>query len=202
MVGTFNQPEFVICDMNLLRTLPEQEILCGFGEIVKHAAIADAGMFSYLEENYEKALALDPDVIERLVSDSVVIKSAVVNRDEKETGERRKLNFGHTFGHAIEKTGHILHGQAISIGMVVAAALSVRRGYLPAGEAARIKALLNHLKLPTRLRLDRQKALDAIRRDKKREGDHINFVLLRGIGDALIEEISIQELEAVINEPC
>ena len=102
MVGVFNQPEFVICDMKLLKTLPEKEVLCGLSEIVKHGAIADAELFSYLEKNHEKALGLDTKVIERLVYDSVVLKSTVVNKDEKESGERRKLNFGHTLGHAIE----------------------------------------------------------------------------------------------------
>ncbi|MEA1949641.1 MAG: 3-dehydroquinate synthase family protein, partial [Thermodesulfobacteriota bacterium] len=101
MVGVFSQPEFVICDLNLLNTLPQKEVLCGLAEIVKHAAIGDGDLFEYLEEHYRKALALDSAVIERLVYDSVVIKSAIVNKDEKEKGERRKLNFGHTFGHAI-----------------------------------------------------------------------------------------------------
>jgi 3-dehydroquinate synthase len=91
---------------------------------------------------YEKALALNPEVIEKLVYDSVVIKSGVVNRDEKETGERRKLNFGHTFGHAIEKTIKVPHGEAISVGMVVAAALSVKRGLLSQKKADRLTGLL------------------------------------------------------------
>ncbi|MGD9278532.1 MAG: 3-dehydroquinate synthase family protein, partial [Desulfobacterales bacterium] len=96
MVGVFNQPEFVICDLNLLNTLPQKEVLCGLAEIVKHAAIGNADLFKYLEEHYQKVLALDTGVIERLVYDSIVIKSAIVNKDEKEKGERRKLNFGHT----------------------------------------------------------------------------------------------------------
>lgn len=200
MVGVFNQPEFVICDMNLLRTLPEREILCGFAEIVKHAAIANADLFSYLEKHYEKALDLDTDVIEKLIYDSVVIKSSIVNRDEKEEGERRKLNFGHTFGHAVEGTTGVPHGEAVSLGMVVAAALSVKRGHLPAEDSERIEGLLRKLKLPTRLQIDQEGVLDALRKDKKRKGDSINFVLLHGIGNAVVEEISIKELEAVINE--
>lgn len=200
MVGVFNQPEFVICDMNVLRTLPEREILCGLAEIVKHAAIGDANLFTYLEEHYERALELDTEVIERLVYDSVVIKSTIVNRDEKEEGERRKLNFGHTFGHAIEKTTGVPHGEAVSAGMLVASALSAKRGHLPAGEAERIEKLLKKLKLPTRLQLDGDTVLDALRKDKKRKGDSIDFVLLHGIGNAVVEKISIRELEAVVNE--
>jgi 3-dehydroquinate synthase len=200
MVGVFNQPEFVICDMNLLKTLPEREILCGFAEIVKHAVIGDADLFSYLEEHYEKAMALDAEVIEKLVYDSLVIKSSTVNSDEKEKGERRKLNFGHTFGHAIEKTTGVPHGEAISGGMLVASALSEKRGHLPREDLERIQGLLDKLKLPTGLQIDRERVVDALRKDKKRKGDSINFVLLHGIGHAVVEEISIKELEGVVNE--
>jgi 3-dehydroquinate synthase len=200
MVGVFNQPEFVICDMSLLKTLPEREILCGLAEIVKHAAIADVDLFSYLEENYEKALKLDQEVIGKLVYDSVLIKSTIVNRDEKEKGERRKLNFGHTFGHAIEKTAGVPHGEAVSSGMTVASALSEKRGCLTAEDAERIEKLLRKLKLPTRHQLDGKRVLDALRKDKKRQGEKINFVLLHGIGNAVVEKISIKELEAVLNE--
>lgn len=198
MVGVFNQPEFVICDTALLKTLPEKEVLCGFAEIVKHAAIADARLFVYMENHCEKALALDTGVIEKLVHDSVVIKSSIVNRDEKEKGERRKLNFGHTFGHAIEKTASIPHGEAVSAGMVLASALSVKRGRLSSGDAKRIETLLKKLKLPTGFKADRKTLLDALRKDKKRERDSIHFVLLQGIGNAIVEEIPIEELEAAV----
>ncbi|QTA87950.1 3-dehydroquinate synthase [Desulfonema magnum] len=200
MVGVFNQPEFVICDLNLLKTLPESERLCGFAEIVKHAAIADPDLFAFLEENHEAALELDTKVIEKLVCDSVVIKSSVVNQDEKEKGERRKLNFGHTLGHAIEKTAHVRHGEAVSAGMVAACAISVNRGCLAIEDAKRVETLLHNLKLPTRLEADRENALDALKKDKKREGEHINFVLLDAIGHAIVEEIPIRELEKVIRK--
>ncbi len=199
MIGVFNQPEFVICDMNLLNTLPEREVLCGFAEIVKHAVIRDAEMFVFLESHVDNALALENEIIERLVYDSVVIKSDIVNKDEKEKGERRKLNFGHTFGHAIEKTAQIPHGEAISVGMAIASDLSVKRGLLKHQDAERIKALLKRLKLPVQIRVDKEKILDALKRDKKRERDKINFVLTDTIGHAVIKEISIQELEAVLN---
>ncbi len=200
MVGVFSQPEFVICDMEMLRTLPKPEILCGFGEIVKHGLIADEPMLRFLEENTEKALELDAGVIERLVYDSVRIKSDIVNQDEKESGERRKLNFGHTFGHAVEKVARVPHGQAVSIGMMVAARLSERRRYISAADVSRIRNLLERLGLPVDIRMDAQAALDALRRDKKRQGDYIHFVLLRTIGEAVVEEIPITELEAVIHE--
>lgn len=198
MVGVFNQPEFVICDMDLLRTLPEKELVNGFGEIVKHAAIGSRNMFDYIEETYEKALALNIEVLEKLVYDSVVIKSDVVNRDEKETGERRKLNFGHTFGHAIEKTAKIPHGEAISIGMVVAGALSVKRGLLSQKMADRLTGIIRKLRLPVSINMDIDEILDALKRDKKREGNSIYFILLEDIGKAVIEEIALNELETVL----
>lgn len=198
MVGVFNQPEFVICDIDLLSTLPEKELVNGFGEIVKHAAIGSRNMFDYIEERYEKALDLNIEVLEKLVYDSVVIKSDVVNRDEKETGERRKLNFGHTFGHAIEKTAQIPHGEAISIGMVVAGALSVKRGLLSQKTADRLTGIIRKLRLPVRINMDIDEILDALKRDKKREGNSIYFILLEDIGKAVIEEIAINELENVL----
>lgn len=200
MVGVFNQPEFVICDMNLLKTLPEKELSCGLAEVIKHAAIADRGMFSYLEEHYGEALKLDFEVMEKLVYDSLVIKSSIVSRDEREKGERRKLNFGHTFGHAIEMTTGFPHGEAVSVGMVLASELSTKRGYLPVEDAGRIEGLLQKVRLPTRLRGLGGELVDALRKDKKRKGDSIHFVLLHGLGNAVVEEISIKELEAVIND--
>ena len=197
MVGVFNQPEFVICDPGLLKTLPEKEVSSGFAEIVKHAAIGDARLFSYLEEHHEKAFHLDEEVIEKLVYDSLVIKSSIVERDEKETGERRKLNFGHTLGHAIEKTAGVLHGEAISAGMVFASSLSSIKGYLSAEDAKRIEELLIRLRLPTRFQRDRKKVFDALRKDKKRREDSLHFVFLQGIGHAIVEVISIKDLEAM-----
>ena len=198
MVGVFNQPAFVICDLELLKTLPPEQVQCGMAEIVKHGAIADAGLFAFLEENAEAAAALQPDVVERLVGDSVRIKAGVVNRDEREQGERRKLNFGHTFGHAVEKTTGVAHGQAVSVGMVIAAVLSVRRGMLARTEALRLVRLLQRVQLPVALAFDAGRALDALRRDKKREGDRLHFVLLETLGGAVVETVPLDELEAVL----
>ena len=200
MVGIFNQPEFVICDMNLLKTLPVKERQNGFSEIVKHAALGDAELFSYLEKHYQKAIDLDAATIENLVYNSVSIKSSIVNLDEKETGERRKLNFGHTFGHAFEKTRGVPHGEAVSVGMVVASELSVKKGYLSLEDGKRIEKLLHALKLPTRFPFDGARVLGALRKDKKREGDEIYFVFLQGIGCAAVKKISMVDLEAMANE--
>lgn len=200
MVGVFNQPEFVICDIDLLETLPEREVRCGFAEIVKHAIIGDPQLFSYLEENCEKAVELDREVIERLVRDSVSLKASIVGRDEKEKGERRKLNFGHTFGHALEKAGPIPHGEAVSAGMVLASSLSVKRGLLSRQDFERIKGLLSKLRLPTALPMELKFLLDALKRDKKREGVNIFFVFLQGIGDPVLEQISLKGLEALARD--
>jgi 3-dehydroquinate synthase len=199
MVGVFNQPEFVICDLNLLSTLPKNEILNGMAEVVKHGAVEDASLFEYLEKYIEKALALDIEVIEKLVYDSVVIKSAIVNQDELEKGARRKLNFGHTFGHAFEKTTGVPHGEAVSAGMVMASSLSVKRGCLSADDAGRIKTLLQRIGLPVNIHSEGKRVFDALKKDKKRQGDHIYFVLLNGIGHAFVDQIPIKELEALFD---
>jgi len=195
IVGLFSQPEFVICDLNLLSTLSQRELLNGFAEIIKHAAIYDAILFRFLEENHEKALALEKDTIARLVYDSVKIKASVVSRDEKEKGERRKLNFGHTFGHAFEKTKGILHGEAVAAGMIVACELSVKKGFLEARELERIKRLIKLYGLPVELPCDRAKVFDAMKKDKKRYDDLLRFVFLSGIGSAVVREIPISELK-------
>jgi 3-dehydroquinate synthase len=129
------------------------------------------------------------------VYDSIKIKSDVVNRDEKEKGERRILNFGHTIGHAVEKVTGISHGKAVSIGMAAAAALSEGRGLLSHTDKERIIKLIKNLRLPVGLNADRQRILDAMKRDKKREGNNIHFILLHGLGNAVVEDISIKELE-------
>jgi 3-dehydroquinate synthase len=195
MVGLFHQPEFVICDPGVLKTLPQKEISCGLAEIVKHAAIADADLFAYLEQHHEDILALDRQAIEKLVWASVRIKSSIVCRDEAEKGERRLLNFGHTFGHAIEKVTGAAHGEAISTGMVMASVVSVKRGLLSAQEDRRLCSLLKKLKLPNDFTISTQSVFDAVTKDKKRAGDRIHFVLLNGIGHAVVEPITIEELK-------
>ena len=194
IVGVFNQPEFVICDLSLLVTLPDREISSGFAEIVKHGAIADAGLFSFLEANAAKALSLDLSVIETLVYKSVKIKAAVVNQDELETGERRKLNFGHTFGHAIEKTTGISHGEAVSVGMVIASEVSEANDLLTHADTQRLQRLLQSLALPTQIEVDADLVWEALQKDKKREGDTIHFVLLEQIGSAVVRRLSVEEV--------
>jgi 3-dehydroquinate synthase len=205
MIGVFNQPEFVICDMNMLKTLPKKEILCGFAEIVKHALIADANMLNFLEKNLRKAVALNSRIIEKLVFRSVVIKSDVVNQDEREKGLRRILNFGHTIGHAIEKcSGTYSHGEATSVGMLAISALSVRKGWLKPEEYTRIEMLIRSIGLPVRVRIPASSVADAVRKDKKREGKSIHVVFLKGIGNTTVEKMDVGKLVGLIkgNDVC
>jgi 3-dehydroquinate synthase len=197
MVGVFSQPEFVICDLSLLATLPRGELLNGFAEIIKHAVICDKELFDFLEKNCKKALSLDRDITGKLVYDSVKIKSMIVSRDEKEKGERRKLNFGHTFGHAFEKRAGLPHGEAVAAGMVKASEISVKKGLLKKEELERIKKLIKRFGLPLKAVSDRNKVFDAIKRDKKRNDSSLHFVLLSGIGISVVQEIPISELEKV-----
>ncbi len=198
MVGTFNQPEFVICDIDLLKTLPENEIRCGLGEIVKHAIIADEELFALLEEHSDKILALDKELVEKVVTDSLLIKSDIVNRDEREANERRLLNFGHTVGHAVEKATGLTHGEALGVGITAASKLSKKRGLLSHADYQRIIALLKKLHLPTETEVSDEELVQAIRLDKKREGEALNMVLITKIGHALVEKISLDELEEAI----
>lgn len=194
MVGVFNQPHFVIADTGLLSTLPPEEIAAGLAEIVKHGCIMDADYFDYIESHCQAIAALDLEVMQKLIHGSVVIKADVVNRDEREVGERRKLNFGHTIGHALEKTLGISHGAAVSVGMAMAADFSRQKGLLGDADAERLKSLLKRLNLPTQIDFDARRVLDALGKDKKRESSQIKFVLLEKIGKAVVQDIAIEEL--------
>lgn len=202
MAGTVRQPRFVLCDLSVLATLPPSELRNGFAEIVKAAAVADAGLFEFLERNVKGLLHLDPDPTAGALAGAVRVKAAVVGRDEEDRGERRILNFGHTIGHALEKVERIPHGLAVSAGMSLAAEISVRRGILAEDEARRLRRLLAAFGLPARLgrRMKAAKVLDAVYHDKKRTGGTIDFVLLRSIGRAVVEPIRTGELEEIFRD--
>lgn len=200
MVGVFMQPEFVICDTTLFKTLEKKEFISGFAEIIKAAAIRDVELFEYLEQNAEKALAYDEEVLEKVIHDSVNIKALVVQNDEKEKGERRILNFGHTFAHSIEKNTGMLHGEAVSIGMVLAAKASVKLGLLTEADVNRIVTLLTKYRLPVKMELEKSKVYDALLKDKKREGDAIHLVLLNGLGKACVQKVPITKIEEIVND--
>ncbi|HEY8123085.1 MAG TPA: 3-dehydroquinate synthase [Myxococcota bacterium] len=188
LVGAFHQPKLVWIDAATLRSLPRRELLAGLAEGVKHAAIRDAKLFALLERELERLLALDPEVLLPFLARNCAIKAGVVSRDERESGERMLLNFGHTLGHAVEalsKYRGVLHGEAVAMGMAFAARRSEELGLAAPGSAVRLVALLARAGLPTELPpFPRRAYLDAISADKKRRDAHIRFVALRMIGSA------------------
>jgi len=200
IVGTFRQPRFVLCDLDLLTTLPRREILCGMAEIVKHALIKSMSYFEFLEKERQSLQDLDGRVVFHAVDQSVRIKTEVVQGDAEEAGERRLLNFGHTLGHAIEKQKGLSHGEAVSLGMVFAARISSARGMISSRSVERILSLLKSLNLPTETAVDWDLVLEDIRKDKKRRGAGIYFVLLREIGLAQDEMLSYGEIKEHIDD--
>jgi 3-dehydroquinate synthetase len=197
-VGVIRQPSFLLYDQNFLTTLPEKEWRNGFAEIIKHAAIKDAAMFKELESKdlsfYQKRKKIALDLIQR----NAVLKSKVVQEDEFEKNERRKLNFGHTLAHAIETQYNLLHGEAVAIGMVFASQLSEK--LLGFRNHERLVKTIEQYSLPTTLEFDKQKAFDVLRSDKKKEADFMNFILLEKIGKARIEKIPLKNLNNYLRE--
>lgn len=192
MVGTINQPSFLLYDISLLKTLPDNEWRNGFAEIIKHAAIMDAALFRELEKRDVAYFQKNKAALQKLVQRNALLKTKVVKEDEFEKDKRRQLNFGHTLGHALEKEYELMHGEAVAIGMVFAAKLSA--DLLHFNQAGKLVKLIGQYGLPTASRYDKQKAFDLLLSDKKREGEQINFVLLEKIGKATIKKIGLQEI--------
>ena len=188
LVGAFHQPKLVWIDAATLRTLPRRELLAGLAEGIKHAAIRDAELFAAIERDLARLLALDPEVLLPFLARNVAIKAGVVARDERESGERMLLNFGHTLGHAVEALAQyrgVLHGEAVAMGMAFAARRSEELGLAAPGTAARVVSLLTRAGLPVELPERPRKAyLAAVASDKKKRGERIRFVALREIGRA------------------
>jgi len=188
LVGAFYQPRLVWIDITTLRSLPVRERAAGFAEIIKSAAIWDSAFFERLERDAERLMELEPKVLIPTLERACAIKAEVVSQDERETGLRQLLNFGHTVGHAIEKLGRyrgLLHGEAVAVGMLIAAQRSEQLGLSPAGTAERIRSLVLRFGLPSELpNYPRSAYLDALKVDKKMANSKIRFVVLRGIGRA------------------
>jgi len=190
MIGVFWQPRSVLVDTQCLRTLPDRELGAGIAEIIKYGAIRDREFFDWLERSIDSLVARDASALEHAIVRSCQIKAEIVARDERETGERALLNFGHTFGHAIETaTGYSqwLHGEAIAIGMVLASRLSSLVAGLSVADAGRIEALIARARLPVAppaMTIDRW--VDLMSHDKKVQAGVIRFILLEGIGQALV----------------
>jgi 3-dehydroquinate synthase len=187
MIGAFHQPSAVLFDTSVLRTLPDREVRSGLAEVVKHAAIWDEDFFSWLEVHVPQILALQDSALSGILAKGCQIKAAVVSRDERESGMRAILNFGHTLGHALETlSGYrgITHGEAVAIGMVFAAALSEELGMCAAGVKERLEHLLLAFGLPVRIpkELAEPEILQCMLHDKKAVGGHLTFVLIEKIG--------------------
>ena len=202
IIGTFNQPEQVLLDFSLLKSLSQNEVTSGTGEIVKHALIGSQSLFSYLEKNSRGLCLLESDAVERTVMESIKIKSKIVKADATEINQRRILNFGHTFGHAFEKIYGFNHGEAVSLGIVVASNISESRGLLSGKDKNRILVLLKQLNLPTNIPKKKSKLFEIMKRDKKRERDHVHFVFIAGIGKPIVEKISFIKLEEYFHDLC
>jgi len=194
MVGTIYQPDFILYDFSFLATLPDAEWENGFAEIIKHGCILDESLFSLLQQHDIKSFQKDEDLLMKLIIQNIDIKFGVVQSDVNESGDRKLLNFGHTFGHAIENLQDISHGAAVSIGMVIAAKLSETYASFPAASTIQIIELLKRYGLPVIVHADVETLFNQLIADKKRTGDDIQFVLLNAIGAAVIKNISIENL--------
>jgi len=194
IIGLFNQPEFVICDNSMLATLPEEEYLSGLTELLKAALIRDKTLVNTIDSDYMSVLSRDADLLNELIIRSVQIKKAVVQEDERESGVRKILNFGHTFGHAAEWQYSIKHGIAVAWGMIAAMELSCKKGYLQDNDMKFVSALINKLGLLQGAEFNSNDIVQRISSDKKRSGDFIDFVFLTGPGMCMLEKVSISEL--------
>ncbi len=192
LIGTTTQPKAVFIDTDYLKTLPENQIRNGLSEIIKYGVIKDPKLFKFIEQNLEKIFKLEEKSINYIIETSVKIKTSIIQKDEMENGLRMILNYGHTYGHALEKLSNytLLHGYAISIGMVIANEIAVKKHLLKKTEAERIKKLLIKAKLPVTTM--RKPTLKDIASDKKREGNFINLILPTLIGNAIIHKEKCQ----------
>ncbi len=200
LVGTINQPEFLLYDFKFLKTLPEEEWRSGFAEIIKHACIHEEEMFHFLEGKSLDEFMNDLELTGNLVEKNVDIKHSIVSGDENETGARKLLNFGHTIGHAIENINALLHGYAISIGMVAACRISEQvQGFAPE-ETKRIIRLFEKYALPVSIHFDKEGTWNILLRDKKKSGNSMDFVVLNKIGSGDVKKIPLVELKEIFNK--
>jgi 3-dehydroquinate synthase len=206
MIGLFYHPQRVVCDLDTLQTLPQREFIAGLAEVIKYGPIADEGFLGWIEDHLDDLLARHPAALTHAIRRSCEIKAEVVGQDEKEGGLRAILNFGHTFGHAIESGlgyGQWLHGEAVGCGMRMATDLSVRLGLLPPAALQRMHELLVRAGLPVRAPdLGVERYLQWMGRDKKAEAGEIRFVVLQAMGRALVrpapDDLVCQVLEAAV----
>ena len=195
LIGSFYQPKLVISDSNFLKTLPLREVICGYGEILKHSLIADKKFYNYLNKNVSNILDLKSPFVEKAIFESCKIKKSVIEKDEKEKGIRKILNFGHTFAHAYEATlgysNKLNHGEAVILGMNTALRFSLKNNYIKMNEYNSVIDHINKSKLPSKIKdyfslTDLNKILSFMTKDKKNNSDKINVILLKKIGSTII----------------
>jgi 3-dehydroquinate synthase len=202
IVGTFNFPEFIYIDLSLLKSLNPSEFTNGVAEVLKYGFIRDKYFLDDVVENRDKLFRMDEMFLRKVVERSIEIKREIADSDNKETGERRNLNFGHTFGHAYEKIEEIPHGRAVAAGMVVASKFSESLGYLSKGDRIKIERIISGFKLPVKIDIPPRDLFNAIKKDKKRESDRISFVFLNEIGSSFIESLSLKQLGEITDAVC
>jgi len=205
MLGLFNQPEFVICDHEMLSTLPDHEYINGIAELVKTACLDKEGLFEFVLNNRDKILAKEKEAIRESVLRCVKFKASVVEMDERENGLRKILNLGHTLGHAIEKVTGIDHGYAVAAGIGFICDVSTKTGLMDRSEGEKIKSLLKYFGLPSGINeisgtVDIDGLTRTIAGDKKRNGVSVDFVLLESSGNPVIKNILLNEVENMIRE--
>ena len=200
IIGTFNQPDFVLCDLSLLKTLPKREMRAGMCEALK-SAIIDGGEMFDIFENYDfEQICSTPELLFRVVSGSVELKARIVAEDERESGVRKLLNLGHTFAHAIEKCSRkYVHGEAVAIGIAIISLFSKNIGELPDNDYKSIMKSIENIGLPHRCDDITMEALaEAAKSDKKRTDETIDLVLVRGVGECFIRKFDIDEICKVL----
>ncbi len=203
IIGAFYQPQLVLIDLSVLKTLPPRELRAGMAEVIKYGIIWDKDLFSFLERNLAQLLSLEAQIIEEVVYRCCDIKAVVVEQDEKEANVRAVLNFGHTVGHAVEALGNYelkKHGEAVAVGMAVAGKISVAKGLFDELQLERMKRLLTRVPLDVSLppEWEKDKGIELMLQDKKASQGKINFILPEEIGKVRIEEISASELHNLL----
>jgi 3-dehydroquinate synthase len=195
MAGVFNQPDFVLCDTGVLSTLPPREFRAGLAEMIKAGIIGDPELFGIFEKHTPEELLAGRELLTRAITAAITVKAHIVEADEREAGERRKLNLGHTVAHAIEKLSRKYnHGEAVGAGLVAIADMAVTLGMLSVDDRARIVAAVERAGLPIVTDIPKEQLIEALTRDKKVEGGEVWLVVPRGIGDVAIRRTSFDDI--------
>ena len=210
LIGSFYQPQLVLCDLNFLQTLPIRELKSGYAEVVKYGFICDLKFFEFLEKSYSKIFEYDAEILQKIIIRSCQIKAEVVSNDEREAGQRALLNFGHTFGHLFEtETGYsdkILHGEAVALGMVMAAKMSLNFGMILETDYLRVEKHLKECGFVINAReiqkkWDNNSLISHLYKDKKTEGKNLTFILLNSIGSSIIKKsVDLEAFKKVLIE--